>query len=345
MTKAIFVMLSLITMFFLLQPKANYPKFYDGGEYTKVVNTLLYPVADAPFCYRILTPAITKYMPFGYDVNFQIVNTITLFLFGLLLYRYTGSLLSILIFAIPYHTPLRLIFYYPVLIDGIFYLSVMIALVMLRGRTNVMLYALLSFLAVLNREIAIIIPVMLFAKQRSYIPILAGLAAFGLTRYLGTSTGDYNFVNAIVESMQKNNAGHYLNALFYGLTPLILFADFKLKNYEKLYLLFIIIMSLIGGANTVRFIFWASPVFIPCIVRGLRQYDPEIQTTLIVISAALITFPYNTWAGWHIQINQPNYHQLFINFVIIDVFWLSKQFLRKKEKKWELKNFTAQCGQ
>jgi len=326
MARAVILMLALIFVFSLVQERAIYPAFYDGGEYVKVAQTLPRAVADAPFCYRILTPALSRLLPFGHDLNFQIVNTLAFLAFGILLYKYTGSLLSILIFAIPYHTPLRLLFYYPCLVDAMFYLSVMAALVLLkRDQVNMFIFVVLSFFAVLNREIGIIIPAMFFIKRRNIVPLVFGAVALALTRGLGTATNDFTFSTAIVKSLNMS-MGQYGNALFYGLTPLIVFADWKFRNYEILYLAFVILLSIIGGVNTIRFIFWAAPVFIPSIVRGLSRYKSDVQTILITITAMLVCLKYNQWGGWHIQCNPADYAKLFVNALIFGGFIVFRMF-------------------
>lgn len=320
---AIILTALLIGMFYILQSKADYLKFYDGGEYIKVAESLPLPVAEAPFCYRILTPALSLLIPLDHDKSFQIINIFAFLFFGLLLYKYTGSLLSILVFAIPYHSPLRVIFYYPVLVDALFYLSIMIALVMLsKKEINIWLYSLVAFLAVLNREIAIIIPIMLFFRghTKSIIPITAAVIGIGITRLLGSPTTDYSFMGAIELYSSMTSAGHIMLALFFGLTPLVIFADFKFTNYEKVYLIFIFALCFISGANLVRYLFWTSPVLIPSIIRGLKRHSPEIQTILITVTAILLYIKYDTYEGWHITIFSPHYEQLIPMIVITFIF-------------------------
>ena len=320
MKQAVIATVLFLVLFWFIQPEVKEMKL-DGKNYIQVAETFPFPEAESPFVYRILTPGIASFLPFDIKTNFQIVNLLFLLGFCLLLYQYTGTVLSIALFAIPYHTPLRLLFYYPALVDPFFYLAVMACLVMLKKDVKVYWFVLLSFFAVLNREVGIIIPIMVFIKNKSVTPIIGGFLAFALARYLATPLGDYTFLSGMQKGLEMGG-GQYLLAVFFAVTPLAVLADFKLERHEWVYLAFVLIMGLLGGGNTVRYLYWVAPVLIPSVVRGLE--GRELKYVYIVITVILMNFFYADWENWHYILTEFNPQQFLQIIVITGLFLISR---------------------
>jgi len=305
--------------------------YYQMAEQVKNGSALQ---ADKPFAFRVLTPIIigTISKIFNTDLlkTFLYVNLFLLFITSLLLFQYWNSLFGLVLFLIPFHNPLRWLYFYPVMVDYLFYLLLVLGLILIKKKEYTLLVW-LSFFLVLTREAGLIIP--LIVLRKSFYPLLAGLAAFGLAHLLSNGTGEYNFIDAAALSLNMLSVGQLINALLISFGVMIIFIRFDITWEEKVFLVIIGLMVLMGGVNTVRFIYWAAPVVILMIVNELKHVRkywialmliPQIYFAHLFEGFYTDLTAYTLWGG--LQLYRPDYKLTLAMFSIASGFYLLRKF-------------------
>jgi hypothetical protein len=219
------------------------------------------PKADAPFVYRIGVPWLASRLSLlttlSIDESFQMINMVTFFLLIAVIYllaqRFCSppyAALTCILYNLPYYNYARLIYFYPVHVDTLWFIFVLCALLLMisprRSPGTLIGLCLLSALAILIRENAIVIPLTfllsLYPIRRYFslerllgVSVLRtdretpsrggrdavwGLAILGcsllavvFTRLIGQPTGTYSFGSAILDSVQINTVWHIVVAL------------------------------------------------------------------------------------------------------------------------------------
>lgn len=314
---------------------------YDGKFYYLMslqASEFTYPLeAEKPFANRILMPIITGTLNAitGAEILqlYFIINLLLMFVTCLLLFNYWDSYFGLLLFLIPFHNLLRWLFFYPVMVDYLFYLLLVIGLFLIK-KENYKALVYLSFFIVLTREAGLIIP--LLALRKSLYPLLAGIAAMGITYLLSAGTGNYNFIDAAILSLNSLSVGQLINTIIISFGMMIVFAKFNITKDEKIFLAVIALLSIIGGVNTVRFIYWSAPVVILMILNGTKRLKHYQKVLLLLPQIYLLhTFEgyftdltaYRLWGG--LQLYQPDYKLLVLMLLISTGYY----FIRK----WKIK--------
>ena len=165
--------------------------------------------------------------------------------------------------------------------------------------------------------------------------LLMGFAMFSLfvggflfTHLVSIDTADYTFQNAILTAIYQNGLWHLVVSfcLAYGgpLIALLVLEKHIVARYFQQYpeflifVVLILILSYIGGGNTVRFMAWASPIVLILICACLESIMAKIHkmatkpkiilstiTTLCLVYSIIMVHPfdgyfsdYTAWAKW-----------------------------------------------
>jgi hypothetical protein len=281
--------------------------------------------ADAPFVYRIGTPwlvgQLSRWTPLSVDEAFRAVNLVGYFVLILLLYLLALRFCSppyaafvCLLYSLPFYGYARVIFFYPVHVDTLWYILVLGALLlMLRshcGPGTLALLVLLSVLATLVRETGIVIPLIFLLSRDPFRRLFAGppagdstrrlelmgglamlagsLLAIGLTHLVVEPTGAYTFLAAASESVRLNAVWHVVVAFYLGcggallgvfliqLRPTGLF--FRTHPELSAFAALFFLLAFVGGVDTVRFFSWAAPALLIAIAVGVESLVVEART-------------------------------------------------------------------
>lgn len=291
---------------------------------------------NTPFVNRILMPAIvgTYCKLFNADIlkTYFWLNLFLIYTTCLLLYYYWRSLLGVFLFLIPFCSPMRWLFFYPIMVDYLFYTLMVLGLVLIKKEKYEYLM-LVSFLIVLTRGVGMILPII--ALRKTIYPLLTGLAAYGITKLVVIETGEYTFINAVVSSLDNLRLAGYVNSVLIVYGVFLAFIKFELEWYEKYFLMIIIMLSIIGGVNTVRYLFWAYPVVMLMILKGLRGIKPAAIAFILLVQIYFARLfegfytdlrAYELWGG--LQFYKTDYLLTGIMMGITVILFYSKRLLR-----------------
>lgn len=332
------------------QPLNEYNKGYgnyDGLFYKQITGQIKAGEqikTEKPFAFRILVPAVAAVLPFDILTNYKTIAYLSFFAQLILLFVFfqnfvsvNYSLFGIILFILPFHSPLRWIFFYPVMVDYFFYVLFLLALIFLE-KGKIVHLGITIFFMVLTREIGIIILLPAFIKfgKRSVALLLIGILPIMFLNFFITTTGEYNFIQAAVDSLKSFSFPQFFNSIFIAFGFMIFFAGRISKEYFLLFLI-ILILSILGGTNTVRFLYWSAPLVILSILRGIDFRYPVIFGLILIAqiinsnffffhSPDLINEIYRLEGG--LQIFFPNMKLFSIYFGSTALFVLTKLYLK-----------------
>ena len=314
----------------------------DGVHYYNMAQELVnnQPIVDAgPFVYRIATPfLVARLAPDNLIFGFKLVNLIAgalaaaLFWIWARLHISSGWLRLLLsaLFITQWIAPIRYVYYIPVLVDSWFYPVALAGLIIIHSlerspRLSAILgLSLLSFVGVLFREVALMLPVallgskllkMLLARKQPaqaqsplnplffVLPLIAGLAGLLLTHLVTTAQGSYSFSTAAITWATHKNPLSYAYSWAVVFGPILILPLFSLRRVitwlgsniaAGLYLLMVVVLALIGGANTERFAYWAMPVVYVLAGIGLesesRIWKAPLLLPLLAVAQLFVQF-------------------------------------------------------
>lgn len=235
------------------------------------------------------------------------------------------------------HAPFRFVPFFPVFTDSpaLFF---MVALLFLhrtmqsQSLAKVALLSVLTFMGVLFREIVLVATLSVACAEMvgsngvsaafkhlkiswrallSMLPVVAGIVGILFTHRMVLEAGTYTFAATIFEILNHHaqNPQIMVLAFFmaYGPIVFLMFVGPKQSPMHTLiqrpelfaYLLFMLVLVLIGGYHTDRFWYWTFPVILPLIgqaverlvaVHTWRQLAPLVVLTLVAQGLAFRVF-------------------------------------------------------
>lgn len=307
-TCLIVLTVNLLSFFYQPMISNNGGKGMDGVDYYKISEDIVKsetPEARAPFVYRVGTPYLVS-MIFPDDLlfGFKLINIIasSLIAFALLfflnLYFRVSylNLIPVSLYALSWHAPLRMSWYYPVHVDPLAILILILLLILLKrlihsfSFLSLILFTLLSVLGVLLREINIIPAFVLILyhtefkfkdklpffsisfknlKFKYLLPFALAIFTILVLHFLVKSTVSYSFLAVAVTWIYKKSIFILLHSLFYSFGPILFLILVNFKNCYKyigenkelgLILVIIFVLGAAGGSDTERIFYWAMPV-------------------------------------------------------------------------------------
>lgn len=310
---AAFLLLSLYAAF--TQPPITYHdgKGWEGVGYYAVAECFAKgqtPEAEGPFVYRLGTPWLAaKVAPADLFRGFKIVNVIANTLGVALLWLWFRRHISspvirvalVLCYLCQWDTPTRWIWFYPLHADPWLYVTLFAGLLLIdhyREKPALGTWAglcVLSVLGVLNREVALLVPLTLIAvgrpirghsqftlpRWRDWVPLILGLAAFIIVKRSVHQTDSYSFIGTVLDFIYTKGAGGFIHAFFLAFGPVLLVALFDWRRAASflgerqdllLYLLVCVAFGYAGGTDTERLLYWGMPVVYVLVGRALEHH-------------------------------------------------------------------------
>jgi hypothetical protein len=310
----VFIVVNIASQVFQQPISYNQGQGWDGTHYFQVAEQIskgLKIREDAPFVYRIGTPFLVALffknnLLFGFKIVNIIANLLSTILlkFWLHLYLNNWRIRTFLVILFITHGlgSVRFTYFYPTLVDPWLIVILLIGLIGIeRFRYRpcfsvVSLLGIVSFLGVMIRESALIIPIafafvtnpippfknffhslselrifQIIKKQYQilFLPLLCAVLGILLVKLLASQNNDYSFMKAVIQWTYGKPTLTYLHSYFitYGLFIILPIYSWRTLNkflwrnqFILIYLLGMIVLSRIGGADTERFLFWAMPV-------------------------------------------------------------------------------------
>ena len=266
----IFVLVNSIT--YLNQERISYNsgQGWDGVTYFKIAEQLSqgqWPHAEAPFVYRIGTPALAALLPIDNLLDsFLLVNllanTATACLLIILLRMYLSDwkirFILIAMFMLQWHAPFRFVFFYPAYVDPIFFTFSIASLILLTklkrkySTVNLVALSIVISIGVIFREV-----ILLFAFSVPFItnplnvkifqwrgiikkiekfrfvlllPLLLGILGLAFMRLLGSQTNNYSFVYTAGSWAWDRSLFSYLLSWFIAFGPILTILIYNIKN-------------------------------------------------------------------------------------------------------------------
>lgn len=294
----------------------KYNEVYNDIEAGKTIT------AKAPFVYRVGTPALASLLPWDsklsfYYINifFSILNTI---LFLIIMFKYVNDIKYLILFGIlhilQWHGFFRFGPFYPVQVDPAALSFLYTSLILLQRRNNVAGITILVLVGTFFREIMIIPAILIILKHgaitkynlknlewknlfptdyKYYLPLLAFVVSRLIITFITETTNDYKFYNAAFGNFYSSSLFNFIHAWFVAFGPVIFLLLIDIRKTKSFFnnnriffwfLLFIALLSFIGGTDTERIAYWSFPVVLTACAFLLRQLKLNpIGITLIVI--------------------------------------------------------------
>ncbi|MGQ9586564.1 MAG: hypothetical protein ACUVXG_14355 [Anaerolineae bacterium] len=335
----ILILSALVVFYAVKQPRisAGAGRGDDGVVYAAVAEAFSQDekaYGSAPFVYRIGVPlavtAMSRVFDTTIDDSFLYLNIACVYAVVATIYvlarHFLSPLLSLLtcvVFILPFHAPPRFCFFYPVYVDPPWLFLVYLSMVLLErynpsSKCYVLLISAATFLATLVRETGLLIPLTLFlstyaVRQYLSIELFLGLPVrpsrldrdagprqallncallFGtaivailLTRLTAQSTIPYAFLDAAVMSLSRQSLLYYTQAMFVAFGPLLalilvrpgaVIRHFGENPHHLVFTVLVIVLSLVGGVNTVRFLYWCSPLVFILVFKNLETMTSDL---------------------------------------------------------------------
>ena len=258
--------------------------------------------AEAPFCYRLGTPWLASHFPtlISLTGSFLLTNLGALLLLPVVWLRWfrlrgQGAVAGwfwFWIMALSWHSPVRIIFFYPATVDPWMWVFLLLLLPELEHpRLSLPGYLLLTALGVFFREYVLSVPAAAVLAalwsaapgpgstlrglwretsfRRSVAALAAGAVALAATHFLVTPTGNYSFLRAAVGWFYAKPFPVWIHGWFgaFGLLLLPLMLDGEwcrdwCRQHRPLawWLGVTWLLAWNGGADTIRIFFWTAPV-------------------------------------------------------------------------------------
>jgi hypothetical protein len=288
---------------------------FDGVEYHAMAEQISDGVkvsADAPFVTRVGTPAIAAAISSSTGVRtidaFEIANALAGAAFFALLFVYFRTVgvsprwtaILTLITAVSMLTPIRSVLFYPVQSDPIPWCLGLVALIALERVTRTWLtpptYIILlgiAMVGVLFREqlllVAIAISVQLLVRARptcppllACIPVVGAASVALLTRLFVTTTGNYSFIDAALNSLKSKGPDDMLLSYFrtFGIVAVLSFVFGRevwrwiaAEPYRLVIVVGTVGLSWLGGTDTERFLATAIPILFAAVGLSIDRLD------------------------------------------------------------------------
>lgn len=306
-------------------------KGYDGQFYFDVAEDFSRgeaPRTSAPWVYRIGTPYLASIVN-AEDLfdGFFTVNMIANIITVLLLFYYLSIFIKnkiitsvlVSIFIMTWHTPVRLIYFYPVHVDHWAFVFMLIGLILVeKAKENrnllwVILLTLSTAIGVFFREITILPAfIYLFATnpfkfqtsegkyklrkikipQIQYaIPFLFGLISLFIVHQIAEQSNSYSSLYTAFKWAFRKPLMGYILAWCIAFGPMIFIAVYERKNaagfirdkqHFAAFFISIFILSWIGGTDTFRFCYWSMPLVYILIANAIA-IKPKIYKSVSVL--------------------------------------------------------------
>ena len=324
----LFVLVDLVTA--ATQPLINVAggRGWDGATYYQVAQQLaagMRPTADAPFVYRLGTPALAALLtPNDLMLGFVMVNAAANALTAMLVYFWlrrfiansTVRLALFVSFVAMWHGPIRFFHFYPVSAEHLTYAVNVIGLLVayaFRDRISLRFVAGLSVLTAIGvavRETALLaaaaLPFLRNPLRRElraprvsvllFVPALAGVAALLIVHSVAAQTNSYGFVSAIMFRFAEKNPLVYLLGWWNAYGPLLIIPivawrrSFAFLGSHQMLAAFLgacAALGWVGGQDTERYVFWAAPVVYLVVGDALPTVFAGLSKWVVVAFAAM----------------------------------------------------------
>jgi hypothetical protein len=303
------------------EPMTNlHPMYSQGGDHLVYIEMAQEPFAahEPPYCYRLLVPAIARYLPFSPAVNFYLLTVLFLIGTGILfhlLLRDLGcnlfySLLGVLLFYSLNWGAKFLLFDFWLTEAALFFFTVLSLILIIRGHKIWLVVALC--LAVFCKEAALFLlpliytlrakrvfdgPALLWAVLLSIVPI----ALFVMLRLTISSDVSYNLLslwNAIgIPRLTEGLSGYIRGATVgtWGIVALVLpfFCGKRARGFalRSVPFLLLVLAQPLFAINVDRLIVLAFPVVIPLAIDGLGNIQRRFELSYWMI-LGYVAIPY-----------------------------------------------------
>jgi hypothetical protein len=324
---AAFLAMTLAFAKFQKQISFNGGKGWEGVGYYTLAEQFASgaPLAtEGPYVYRLATPWLAaKIAPHDLFRGFKIVN-VTANAVGVLmlwfwLRRHIGSasvrVLLVVLYLIQWDAPTRWIWFYPAHTDPWLYVTLFGGLLLVdhyrANPTKKLWIALcaLSVVGVLNREVAMLVPLaLLFAgnpvqpamgialpRWRDAVPMALGLATFAVLKLSVQQTDSYSFVGTVIDFLYGKGIGSYVHAWCLAFGPVLFLVLYDWRSAGKFlwgrqdmlaYFAACAIFGYIGGTDTERLLYWSVPVTYVLLGRAMESHRPALSWVPLVLILA-----------------------------------------------------------
>lgn len=326
---AVFLIVNVASL--ILQPRVtlNGGLSSDGELYFNMSRQMQHgqvPFTDAPYTYRIGTPFLASLFPFDLLTNILVVNIIAnllavillLIWFKLFIADWRLRVVLCALFMTQWHAPVRYIYYGPSTVDPwlfVFLLAGLLVIHHIREKLTarrIGALALLSFVGVIFRESAIVVPVAsLFvinpiagnpfsrtgfkaslARIRAFplalfIPLVCGALGIVLTHMIAREEHriytSYSFIDTAISWVGEKPLPLYVLAWFIAFGPVLALLIPNLKSvakflidhqYQAVFLLIMAVLGQVGGTDTERIIYWSMPIVYLLIGKAIENSAP-----------------------------------------------------------------------
>jgi len=304
---------------------------WDGATYYQVAQQLaagIRPIADAPFVYRLGTPALAALLtPNDLFSGFVIVNAaanaLTAMLVFLWLRRFIASswirLALFVSFVAMWHGPIRFFHFYPVSAEHLTYAANVIGLLVayaFRDRISWRLVAglgILTAIGVAVRETALLaaaaLPFLRNPLRRDlrapraglllFVPVVAGVAALLIVHSIASQTNSYGFLSAITFRFAEKNPLVYVLGWWNAYGPILIVPIVAwrrslqfLRSHQMLaaFLGACAALGWVGGQDTERYVFWAAPIVYLLVGDALPSVFAGLSRWVVVAIAGMQAF-------------------------------------------------------
>ncbi len=265
-----------------------------------------------------------EYVNFAANILLVILLTV---LFTLYIDSWKLRALFVSLYIVTWHAQVRLFYFYPIHTDYwalvfIFALLVFIYYIGEKGKMSLIIpMALLTFIGAFFREIVLVPaaalmfinnPVKFKTKPKfryvsfnrpsitTAIPFMAGIIGLVIVHFIATSNNDYSSMYNIFKWGYRKPMFVYFLAWCIAFGPVIFLLVYNWRSSlkylsEKQYFLFyfiaFILLSWVGGTDTLRFVYWTMPVVYILIARTIMQKSSILESkplvTLLIVTQAI----------------------------------------------------------
>lgn len=284
---------------------------FDGGQYAQMTTQCGRDTISAldPFVYRIGVPCIAATIPAPPKDALRIVNVgagiLLIVLLTIFLRRHVpDSIVPWLVTVFAWHwvAPLRYTWWYPTYVDPLSICALVAALLVSH---RPLLFAMVCGAGVLIRETGMVVPLAYIAGgvaaatnvgQRLDVALIvrdtrvragvlgaiAGLAAIAFTHAVAAPTSDYWVLDSAIVWLYSKSVPTYVLAWFIAFGPMLVIAVIGWPAVRRLFAghpefamlaAAIVVMAIIGGTDTERFLMWGAPIVLVVIGVAAASLD------------------------------------------------------------------------
>lgn len=298
----------------------------------------------APFIYRLGTPFLVSIIFEDYIFGFKAINLVFSVILSILIYLLASlylenkiAILTAFFYQLHWISGVRYILFDPMGTDYIALTFIYLCLYMISKKINnyILWVTLISSIGVFFREIALIPMIILiynrykdnnykwsFINLKNIYLVILFIIPFSIYALINlseifniflTKTNDYNSITSAVRWIYIKGIGQFIHSFFnvYGLLLIIPFIFYnKLKEFKNQFelqyftLIIIIILALIGGSDTERFIAWGLPIFLIITIKIIietKYYKSRvfyyIMLTMILTYRLFWISPFDNFEG------------------------------------------------